>query len=273
MRDTSNPAKGRLFEIFQNKARKISRDGLAGKRPAGPLALGGMARIMLLYLPWAIFWVFFDIGNVSSWTGSGILFLTMSLIVSIFRSIFDIGNISAWISSGVPFILMSFILIYRVIFNRPVWPEVASWAFFLLAVFLAPIGQIPVFLTWGSIIGSLFMAGIWLISLLPLMKLPLSGNYSKWGFKKELWSNSTFYEINSVISLLWGWQFIVASIFGIAARLLPSASVILTVIRYGLLIVGVIFTSRYQRGAMEKRTKTSISESENRGSGHISGWE
>jgi hypothetical protein len=47
-------------------------------------------------------------------------------------------------------------------------------------------------------------------------------------------------------------QFIIAAGFGIAAKMIPSMDAIFTVIRYLLMVPAFIFTSRYQKGAMER---------------------
>lgn len=221
--DTSDPPK-QLFEIFRHGQGKVDQAAPAGKCPAGPLSISGMSWMSLFFIPWTLFWV-----------------------------LFDICSINPWISTGIPFGLMSLIILYRIIFNRPAWPEIASWVFFLAALCLAPIAQEPVFLAWGSIIGSLFMAAMWLISLSPLVSLPFCAEYSKWGFIRALWANSMFKEPNMAISLVWGWTFIVSAGFGIAAKMVPAFSILFTVIRYALMIPGFLFTNRYQKGTQERQ--------------------
>lgn len=98
----------------------------------------------------------------------------------------------------------------------------------------------------GSIVSDVVMAGIWFSSLL-LSKMPLSGEYSKWGFIKAMWRNGMFIYPNAVISLVWGWQFIIALVVGIAAILLPEQKLIFTLIRYLLLVPAFIFTAEYQK--------------------------
>ena len=197
---------------------------MAGKRPSGPLPISGMHWMTLLFIPWTLFWILFDIQKVNS-----------------------------WISSGLPLLLMSMIILYRIVFNRPTWQEIASWVFFLAALILAPLKRNSTFLNWGSVIGSLYMGGMWLISMSPWVKLPFCAEYSKWGFIRALWANSQFIETNMAISLVWGWQMIISSGFGIVAKLVPSMGFILTLIRYLLMIPAFFFTGRYQKGAMERQ--------------------
>jgi apolipoprotein N-acyltransferase len=103
------------------------------------------------------------------------------------------------------------------------------------------------------------MAGIWFSSLL-LSKMPLSGEYSKWGFIKSLWRNDMFIYPNAVISLVWGWQFITALVLGIVAVFLPDQKLILTLARYLLLVPAFVFTSTYQKRVPISNPKLSDSQ-------------
>jgi putative sterol carrier protein len=223
IRDASEPI-GQLFEIFRNSRGSLTPDVPAGKRPAGPLPVSGMAWMNLLFIPWTLFW-----------------------------ALFDIRSIDPRIGAGVPLALMSLLVGYRVVFNRPLWMETASLLFFAAAFFAASILRVPVFIAWGSILGALFMAAIWLISLSPLVSMPFCAEYSKWGFIRGLWVMSQFLEPNMAISLVWGWTFILGAGFGIAARTLPEYATLFTVIRYSLMFPAFIFTSLYQKGAQERQ--------------------
>jgi hypothetical protein len=223
--DTTEPPTGQLFPMFRRNAAG-QKESPAGYRPAGPLALSGMGWMTLLFIPWTVFWI-----------------------------LFDIRSINTWFSAGVPFILMSLILLYRLVYNRPTWQETASWAFFLAACLLSPVAQLQYFLTWGSIIGSLLMGFMWLISLSHLTRLPFCAEYSKWGFINKLWRNSMFIQPNMAISLAWGWEFIIAGMFGVAARFVPAMFIPFTIIRYGLMLPAAIFTTCYQKGVMDRHFK------------------
>jgi hypothetical protein len=222
--DTSDPANEPAFASLRHKPETGGKTIIAGKRPAGPLPLSGMAWMTLLFVPWTIFWI-----------------------------LFDIKAVSPWLAAGIPLLLMTLIIAYRTIYNRPAWPEVASWAFFIAACLLGPVLNVTSFLAWGSVIGSLFMGLLWLVSLTPMVKLPFCAEYSKWGFIRKLWKNSMFIQPNMAISLVWGWEFIIASGFGIAGRMLPELFIPFTVIRYGLNIPAAIFTVRYQKGVMDRK--------------------
>ncbi len=222
--DNSAPLQGQLFPLFQHKSHAEISNSPAGVRPAGPIPLSGMGWMTVFFAIWTFYWI-----------------------------CFDISSLNPWIGSAIPLALMTAVIIYRVIYNSPVWIEVASWCFFLLALALAPVMRLPVFLAWGSITGSLFMAILWLVSLAPLIKLPFCAEYSKWGYVRKLWSNSMFIHPNLAISLVWGWQFIIASSFGIAARLYPDLFIPFTAVRYLLIIPAAIFTARYQKGALDRK--------------------
>jgi putative sterol carrier protein len=223
LKDTSEPPRGRLFEIFRGNQAKALMNQPAGKRPAGPLKISGMGWMNIFWIPWTLFWI-----------------------------LFDIRSVSLWLSTGIPLAMMTIIILYRAIFNRPVWMETASWLFFLVALWLGPLWHVPVFLTWDSVTGSFFVGLLWLISMSPLVNMPFCGEYSKWGFRRALWTNSQFIEINLTISLVWGWQFIIASGFGIIATMVSSLFVVFSVVRYLLMVPATVFTIRYQKTAMQK---------------------
>ena len=205
------------------------------QRPPGPIPLPGMAWMVVAFAPWILHWITFDIPGVSR-----------------------------WISVGLPLLLSALIVGYRLAFNRPASlsskqptpqsPTLMEWGglgFFALASLLVLIGNTG-FSVWGSVTSSLVMGGLWLGSLLfSRTRSPLSVDYSKWAYIKALWRNSMFIYPNAVISLMWGWQFIFASMLGIAAILLPEQMVIFTVTRYLLLIPAFIFTSVYQKRVLE----------------------
>jgi putative sterol carrier protein len=223
IQDVSDPP-GELFGIFRSRRSRLPESAPAGKRPAGPLPISGMAWMSLLYIPWTLFWV-----------------------------LSDIHGLHPWLSAGVPLALMSLLVCYRIVFNRPLWMEIASWVFFLVALFAASPAPSQMFMTWGSIFGALFMAALWLISLAPLAALPFCAEYSKWGFIRGLWVMSQFLEPNMAISLVWGWTFIIGAGFGIAAKMLPEYGILFTVVRHSLMLPAFIFTSFYQKGAQERQ--------------------
>jgi putative sterol carrier protein len=217
--DASGPSGG-LFGIFRRKQEELTDTAPAGKRPAGPVPISGMGWMSLLYIPWTLYWV-----------------------------LFDIRGMNPSIGAALPLALMTVIVGYRIVFNRPAWTEIACWLFFLFAYYEVAIARDTGFITWASIFGTLFMAALWLISLTPLAPMPFSAEYSKWGFIRRLWVNSQFLEPNMAISLVWGWTFVIGAGFGIAVRIVPRYALFLTLARYALMIPAFIFTGAYQKKA------------------------
>ena len=232
----------KMDSLFKPTA-EVSFEAPSGQRPAGPLPLSGMAWMTVAFLPWMIFWITFDIPGVSPWISVGLPFLLSALIVG-YRLGFgrgDKGNHEGLPPEG----------------NRKGLPllEVGGLGFFALAGVLVLAGdagpalsKVEGFAVWGSVVSSVVMAGLWLGTLL-FSDEPLSANYSKWGYVKALWRTQLFIYPNAVISLMWGWQFIVAALLGAAALLLPHLMVVFTVTRFLLQVPAFIFTSVYQKRA------------------------
>jgi len=217
----------KMDRLFRS-ANEVSFEAPRDQRPAGPIPLPGMAWMTVALIPWIIHWITFDIPSVSY-----------------------------WFSVGLPLLIALLIVGYRLSNDKPpprltqgvTWMEWGGLGYFILAGALALNGSHG-YAQWGSILSSVVMAGLWFSSLL-FAKSPLSAEYSKWGFVKALWQNSMFIYPNVVISLMWGWQFILASFLGIAAILLPEQMVLLTVVRYLLLVSAFVFTSVYQKRATQ----------------------
>lgn len=221
------------------KASEANYVAPASQRPAGPLPLKGMDWLTIAFIPWIIHW-----------------------------STFDLPSVSYWISVGLPLLLSALIVGYRLFFSRPnsqftnlQSPTFMEWGG--LGMFLAAAGlaltNAPGYAEWGSVVSGFVMAGLWFSSL-QFSSLPLSGDYSKWGFVKGLWKNSMFIYPNAVISLMWGWQFIAASSLGIVAIFLPEQKLIFTLTRYLLLIPAFIFTATYQKRAPISNPKFTIQQ-------------
>ncbi|MBU2549578.1 MAG: SCP2 sterol-binding domain-containing protein [Proteobacteria bacterium] len=188
-------------------------------RPAGPLPLTGMQWLNIAFVPWMVFWIFFHLAS---------------------------PLVSVWL----PLALTAAIFTYRLKFDRPTFMEIGSLGFFVLAAMVSLSGA-PAFERWGSIMGTIYMGGLWFASL-RLARMPLCGEYSKWQFIEKLWRTSLFIHPNAVICLMWGWQFLAAALFGVAAELVPAYYTPFTVVRYTLMVPAFIFTARYPRGAPKR---------------------
>ncbi|MDY6878391.1 MAG: nitrilase-related carbon-nitrogen hydrolase, partial [Chloroflexota bacterium] len=224
----------KMDNLFKPAA-EVSYEAPPGQRPAGPIPLPGIAWMQIAFLPWMIHWITFDIPGVSHWISVGLPLFLAALIVG-YRLAFR-GTPSRSPNHQSPN------------YQPPTWLEWGGLGFFVLAGVLTLTDETG-FAVWGSVVSSVVMAALWLGTLL-FADEPLSANYSKWGYVKALWRNSLFIYPNAVISLMWGYQFIVAALLGAAAILLPNMMVVFTITRYLLLVPAFIFTSVYQSRAVQ----------------------
>lgn len=197
------------------------------KRPGGPLRLNGMTWLQVAFVPWIYFWIFFN----GSHPTTDVL---------------------------VPFLLSLVIVAYRAVFDRPTFLETGTLVFFALAGLLTVVDH-EWFPNWGSIISSIYIGALWFASIL-FPKIPLCGEYSKWNYTDRLHRTTLFVHPNAVISLVWGWQFQVAALLGLAACYFDTHRLVLTVIRYLLLVPAMIFTVTYVKGS-DKRFIANIDRS------------
>ena len=216
----------KMDSLFK-KASEVTYEAPASQRPAGPISLPGMAWMTIAFIPWIIHWSTFDIPKVSHWVSVGLPLLLSALIVG-----YRLAVLPSPVGRGAGG-------------EGPTFLEWGGLGFFIISAALALTGSAG-YAKWGSTLSGAVMAGLWFSSLL-LSKMPLSGDYSKWGFIKPLWRNDMFIYPNAVITLVWGWQFITALVVGIAAILLPEQKLIFTLIRYSLLIPAFVFTSAFQK--------------------------
>jgi putative sterol carrier protein len=185
--------------------------------PPGPLSIAGMTWMTLAFIPWTLFWVLFNMTD------------------------------NLWLRAGLPLGLTAILVIYRLIFNKPTWLEWGSLAFFAVNIGLLGF-HVPWYLQWGSVLGSTVQGILWLASLL-LPGLPLCAEYSQWDYSAKLVRTSLFLHPNAVITLMWGWQYMVSIGLGIAAELSPAQNTILTILRFLLLVPAFIFTGQYPKNA------------------------
>jgi putative sterol carrier protein len=209
------PKMGELFkagEGFSIEARDPN--------PPGPITLSGMVWMQAAFVPWYVFWVFFE------------------------------PHGQPLLEIGLPLLLVLCLISYRVRYNETTLFEIGGAGFFAVAGLLTLAGA-PGFNRAGSLIGSLVLAALWFGSL--FAQMPLSGDYVKWGFIKPMWRNSMFIYPNAVIALVWGCEFVIAALVGIGATVWPGLHTPLTVVRYGLMVPATFFTVRYARQARQLR--------------------
>jgi putative sterol carrier protein len=214
-------------ELFKHGGDRDMRAPRAQRLP-GPIALSGAAWMAVAFAPWILHWL-----------------------------TYNSFGISPLISVGLPFVLSALIVGYRLIFNRPDWLESGGLVFFTLGGVLSLEGS-AAFHTWGSIWSNLFLGCLWLVSLL-VGKEPLSMQYIKWQFDRKLWGFSLFIYIHAAVSLVWGYQSILAATFGTIGTLLPSASGVFTIFRYLTLVPAYFFTAWYPKTGLQHPVKDSDS--------------
>ena len=208
---------GTLFK----KAAEASVDAPREQRPAGPIALSGMAWMTVAFVPTIFFWILFNL------------------------------PVDPWVSIGLPLLLSFLVLGYRLTYDRPTWLEVGICVFFVLIAGLELL-QVSGLPRWGGTLGSLAMGVIWLSSLL-FAEMPVSAEYAKWSVVKPLWHLSLFIQPNASISLVWGWQFLAAAAFGMAAVWLSNLHLPLVIAQYGLIVPASLFTTHYQKRIRSRR--------------------
>jgi len=207
----------RLKDLFRIDG-DLSYEVPSEQRLPGPLRLPGAAWLGLALVPWIIYW-----------------------------SSFDVPGVSLWFSVGLPLLLSLLLVGYRVLYYQSTWLEVGGVGFFALAAILSLVAGAGWWLC-GSIIATALMGMLWFGTLV-LSELPLSGAYFKWHYSEALWSAGVFVYPNAVITLGWGWQFIVAALVGVAAALVPHLRPALAIVRFMLLALAYALTLAYQRRA------------------------
>ncbi len=218
------------FSLLTKWGALFQRDGNpnltapAGQHLAGPIAWNGSTWLTVAFVPWIIFWITFGSFGLSS-----------------------------LVSVGLPWLLSAAMVVYRLQYNRPGWFELGGLAFFSIGGLLALLG-LPAFHTWGMIWSNLFMGSLWLGSILA-GKEPLSMQYVKWNFDRRLWRFSLFRYINVAISLVWGYQAVLAALLGSLGVLIPAMSGLFTILRYATLVPAYLFTGWYPQAGMQKPVK------------------
>ncbi|MGA9048643.1 MAG: SCP2 sterol-binding domain-containing protein [Dehalococcoidia bacterium] len=195
-----------------------------GQRPAGPLPISGMAWMTILFVAWG--WLF--------------------LLYNLFP--LDYG-----ITFAPPTAIILFVVVYRLIFNRPSWIEIVSLAFFIAVGILCAVMEVDIVIKWGSIIALLVMGMMWLGSMVPPSNEPLTAEYAKWRYVQGLWTNSMFIQPNLAICLVWGWQFVISAALAIVGETIYTLFLPLLGIRLLTLIPAFVFSSLYQKGTATRR--------------------
>ena len=211
----------RMDSLFR-RSDKVELEASRDQRPAGPISLSGSRWLAIDFIPWILLWAGFGSDGRGGWQA---LAASLALSASVFT--------------------------YRIVYNRPTALEVANLAVFAglllawpwLSAWLAP---------WGSTVGTIWLGVIWLATLLP-GRTPLTSAYSKWQYVPALWSNRTFLHVNDVLTLMWGWVFVLQGSFDVWAAADPELVVPLSVFKFGLIVPESLITVRYPRRGADIR--------------------
>jgi len=211
----------RMDSLFR-RSDKVELEASRDQRPAGPISLSGSRWLAIDFIPWILLWAGFGSDGRGGWQA---LAASLALSASVFT--------------------------YRRIYNRPTAFEVANLAVFSgllllwpwLSAWLAP---------WGSTVGTIWLGVIWLATILP-GRTPLTSAYSKWQYVPALWSNRTFLHVNAVLTLMWGWVFVLQGSLDVWTAANPELMVPLTVLKFGLIVPASLITVRYPKHGSEIR--------------------
>lgn len=192
------------------------------QRPAGPIPLAGSRWLAVNFIPWIVLWAGFGSDGRGGWQALAAS-LAISAVVVTYRRIysrptaFEVGNLGCFTAMLIG------------------WPWLSAW--------LAP---------WGSTVGTIWLGVIWLVTILP-GRTPLTSAYSKWQYVPALWSNRTFLYVNAVLTVMWGWVFVLQGSLDVWAAANPRLEVPLTVFKLGLIIPASLITVRYPRRGADIR--------------------
>jgi putative sterol carrier protein len=192
------------------------------QRPGGPIPLSGSRWLAIDFIPWIVLWAGFGSDGRGGWQA---LAASLALSASVFA--------------------------YRRVYNRPTAFEVANLGVFTglllawpwLSAWLAP---------WGSTVGTIWLGAIWLGTLLSESP-PLTAAYSKWRYVPALWANRTFLFVNAVLTLMWGWVFVLQGSLDVWTAANPELMVPLTVVKFGLIVPASLITVQYPKHGSEIR--------------------
>lgn len=183
-------------------------------KPGGPIAVSGMAWMTIAFVPWIVCWVLSGLG---------------------------LGALS---SAGIPLVLSTVIWLYRRRFIETTWLDTGSVVHFAASSLLALLDP-SFWTTYGGVVGSLAMAGIWMGTL--ATDAPLTADYSRWGYPPELASHPLFLKTNAVITAFWAAVFLTQAAITLMGIAHPTQSLLWTAARYATLAPGMWFTTWFQK--------------------------
>ncbi|MHB8158485.1 MAG: hypothetical protein ACYDEQ_14035 [Desulfocucumaceae bacterium] len=148
------------------------------------------------------------------------------------------------VKTGIPLLLAALLWGYRRAFARPTWMETGTLVYLAAAGVITHIDS-GFYRTYGDVIDSLALCGIWMGTLSTSM--PLTGDYSKWHYHPALWTNHIFIKTNAITTAVWGGIFIIQAVMALAGHFAPEFSFQWMVARHLMLLPGIIFTIWFVR--------------------------
>ena len=184
----------------------------------GPVNIPIMSWITVAFAPWMILWIWGGIapGPLPRYTAAvaAVLIALYHLGTNVI-TFFEAGNtISLLLSSAL---------------------TALGWEF--LAEF-------------GSVIDSLFLSGLWFVSL--SRRFALTAEYSRYLFPKAIWNQPAFTETNAIITSAWGCYFLLSACFNLISSSGHGSRLLLLVLTYILLAGMFVFTSKFQQWYPQK---------------------
>jgi putative sterol carrier protein len=183
-------------------------------KPSGPIAIPGIAWMTVSFVPWIACWVLGGLSLGALWGTS------LSLVLS------------------------AAIWLYRHRFIETTWLDTGSVVYFAAAGVLALLDA-GFWTTYGGVVGSLAMAGIWMATL--ATDTPLTADYSRWSYPPELARNPLFLKTNAVITAFWVAVFLTQTVISLVSTAHPAQSLLWTTVRYITLLPGAWFTAWFQK--------------------------
>lgn len=151
----------------------------------------------------------------------------------------DNHSLSTLVKLGIPLLLGALLWGYRRTFGRPTWMETGTPVYFALAGLVTLLGN-GFFTTYGDVVDSLVLSGMWMGTLATSM--PLTGDYSKWHYHPALWANHVFIKTNAIITAVWGGIYLLQAVMALAGHFAPAQAFQWMLARHMLLIPAIVFT-------------------------------
>jgi putative sterol carrier protein len=180
----------------------------------GPLPIPGMTWLTVAFVPWIVHWVLGGMGLGPLW------------------------NI------GLPFALSAAIWLYRRTYITTTWLDTGSPIWFAVAGLFRWLAS-GFWATYGGVLGSLAMAGMWMGTL--ATDTPLTADYSRWKVPPELARDALFIKTNAILTAFWAAVFLLQAAIELAGVASSGHENAWIVFRYATLIPAFWFTSWFQK--------------------------